>query len=115
LTVTGSKGEVAEVSGTLAADGSPRLTQWGGYRMDAQLEGNVLVIRNEDRPGVIGALGTLLGTANINVSRMQVGLGDDRKDAASLWVLDTPIGDADLVKVRAVRDVKAVFAVRLSD
>jgi hypothetical protein len=83
--------------------------------MDAQLEGIVLVIRNEDRPGVIGALGSILGDAGINVSRMQVGLGDDRKDAASLWVLDSPISEGDLGKVRAVHDVKSVFAVRLSD
>jgi hypothetical protein len=45
---------------------------------------------------------------------MQVGLADDGKDAASLWALDANIGDDLLDRVKAVRDVKAVFAVRFS-
>lgn len=115
LTVTGASGETATVAGTLAADGSPRLVSWGRYRLDAQLEGSVLVIQNEDRPGVIGALGTLLGGASINVSRMQVGLAEDKKDAASLWALDAPLSDQLLERVRSVNDVKAAFRVTLTD
>jgi D-3-phosphoglycerate dehydrogenase len=115
LTVNGCDGEHVAVSGTLAADGSPRLVQWGGYKMDAQLEGLILVVRNEDRPGVIGALGTILGEAGINVSRMQVGLGEGSKDAASLWVLDSSIEERELSRVRAVNGVKSLHAVRLAD
>lgn len=115
LTVVGADGESASVAGTLAADGSPRLVRWGRYGMDAQLEGAVLVIQNEDRPGVIGALGTLLGEAGINVSRMQVGLAEDEKDAASLWALDAPLPDELLARVRKVHDVKASHRVQLTD
>lgn len=111
IRVTGEKGESAVVSGTLAADGSARLVQWNGYKMDAHLEGYVLVIRNEDRPGVIGAVGSVLGTAGVNVSRMQVGLGDDGKDAAALWALDSAISTDILDKLRATQAVKQVFAI----
>lgn len=113
LSVVGAKGETAVVAGTLAADGSPRLVQWGKYKMDAQLEGSVLVVRNADKPGVIGAVGTVLGDAGINVSRMQVGLADDGKDAASLWALAAPIGEAVLSKLKTAHDVTAVYAVTL--
>ena len=64
-----------------------------------------------DKPGVIGAIGTVLGEAGINVSRMQVGLADDGKDAASLWALAAPIGEAVLSKVKNAHDVTAVHAV----
>jgi len=73
LTTRADGGEQAVVAGTLAADRSPRIVRWGRYEMDAHLEGALLVMRNEDRPGVIGAIGTLLGQGGINVSRMQMG------------------------------------------
>ncbi|MEN9579825.1 MAG: hypothetical protein RJA70_2834 [Pseudomonadota bacterium] len=114
LRVTGKKGEQVVVSGTLAADGSPRLVEWNSYRMDAHLKGNVLVIRNDDRPGVIGSIGTILGNAGVNVARMQVGLSEDGKDAASLWALDGSIDAASLEKIAQTKDIKQVFSVTLS-
>lgn len=114
LRVTGKKGEQAVVSGTLAADGSPRLVEWNSYRMDAHLQGNILVIRNDDKPGVIGSIGTILGNAGVNVSRMQVGLSEDGKDAASLWALDGGIDAASLEKIAQTKDIKQVFSVSLS-
>lgn len=109
--VTGADGETAYVSGTLAADGSPRLVQWNDFKMDAQFIGHILVIRNDDRPGVIGAIGTELGNAGINVARMQVGLSDNGNDAASLWALDKAPDDALVQKIRGTHDVKQVFSI----
>jgi D-3-phosphoglycerate dehydrogenase len=77
------------VAGTLGADKSSRLVRWGRYELDAQLQGVNLVIKNTDRPGVIGAVGTLLGESNVNVSRMQMGLDAATKEAASVWALDS--------------------------
>ncbi len=114
IKVTGANGECATVSGTLAADGSPRLVQWNDFKMDAQFMGNILVIRNDDKPGVIGAVGTELGTAGINVERMQVGLSDAGNDAASLWALSTPLSAELLEKIRSTHDVKKAFAVSVS-
>ena len=74
LSVTGKDGTHTQAGGSLAADGSPRLVLWGSYTMDARLEGSILVLKNEDRPGVIGRIGSILGDANINVSSMQMGL-----------------------------------------
>jgi D-3-phosphoglycerate dehydrogenase len=114
LTVTGKDGAKASVSGTLAADGTPRLVRWGNTDLDAQLKGSILVIKNEDKPGVIGSIGTLLGQARINVSRLQVGLDATTRQAAALWALDSSLSDEILGRVRASQDVKQAFSVQLS-
>jgi D-3-phosphoglycerate dehydrogenase len=90
------------------------LVQWNDYKMDAQMGGTILVIRNEDRPGVIGAIGTLLGQAGINVSRMQVGLADDGRDAASLWALDKALEAALLDQIRSNSAVKHAYCVTMA-
>jgi D-3-phosphoglycerate dehydrogenase len=107
LSVSGEGGVQAVVAGTLAADKSPRLVRWGRYEMDAHLEGSLLVMRNEDRPGVIGAIGTLLGQNGINISRMQMGLDTQTGEAASVWALDSALPEAVLTAIRAVPAVKS--------
>ena len=106
-------GAVARAEGTLAADGSARLVRWGDYELDAHLAGAILVINNEDRPGVIGAVGTVLGHAQINVSRLQVGLAPGSKQAVSLWSLDSPLPSSVLDQIRGLPNVKTALSVLL--
>ena len=106
-------GTVARAEGTLAADGSARLVRWGDYELDAHLAGAILVILNEDRPGVIGAVGTVLGHAQLNVSRLQVGLAPGSKQAASLWSLDSPLPSSVLDQIRSLPNVKTALSVIL--
>ena len=113
LSVTGTEGTTATVAGTLAADGTPRLVQWGDYEMDAQLQGDILVILNDDKPGVIGFVGSKLGEANINISRMQVGLPKQGTTAAALWAVTTPVGAETLASIQSVDSVRSAFSVRL--
>jgi D-3-phosphoglycerate dehydrogenase len=106
-------GTVVRAEGTLAADGSARLVRWGDYELDAHLAGSVLVLLNDDRPGVIGAVGTVLGKAQINVSRLQVGLSPGSKRAASLWSLDSPLPAAVLDETRRLPNVTSATCVIL--
>jgi len=115
LSVTGKDGTRAQAGGSLAADGSPRLVLWGSYTMDAHLEGSILVLRNQDRPGVIGRIGSILGDANINVSRMQIGLEPKTRQAASLWALDSPLPAAVLEQIRAAKDITQAYSVVVSE
>ena len=55
------------------------------------MEGSVIIMRNQDRPGVIGSVGTLLGSRGINVSRMQVGLDEKSGQALALWNVDSTV------------------------
>jgi D-3-phosphoglycerate dehydrogenase len=106
-------GGSARADGTLAADGSARLVRWGEYELDAHLAGATLVILNEDRPGVIGAVGTVLGRAAINVGRLQVGLHPVSKRAASLWSLDSPLPAQVLEEIRALPNVAEAVSLLL--
>ncbi|KAL6603725.1 hypothetical protein ACP70R_044086 [Stipagrostis hirtigluma subsp. patula] len=54
-------------------DGAPHLTLVGSFNVDVSLEGNVILCRQVDQPGIIGKVGSILGKMNVNVSFMSVG------------------------------------------
>jgi D-3-phosphoglycerate dehydrogenase / 2-oxoglutarate reductase len=109
--VIDNDGRQARVAGTLGSDQAPRIVGWGNFEMDARLEGTMLVLQNEDRPGVIGTVGTLLGESRINVSRMQVALDNVSHRAVQLWSLDSSLDDNVLNLVRAAKEVQSATAV----
>lgn len=113
LTVGGANGERVSVSGTLASDRAPRLVRWGDFELDVLLEGSMLVMKNADKPGVIGNIGTILGENKINISRMQVGVHSSSEQAASLWMLDAELPDATMETIRGVNYVKQAVRVVL--
>ena len=63
------------VEGTVFEPASPRLTQIDGVEIEAPLEGTLLVISNDDRPGVIGDIGTILGRHHLNIASFALGRG----------------------------------------
>jgi len=111
VSVTGNDGRQSRVAGTLGSDQAPRIVGWGNFEMDARLEGTILVLQNEDRPGVIGTVGTILGESKINVSRMQVALDNTAHRAVQLWTLDSSVDDDVLNLVRAAKEVQSATAV----
>ncbi len=112
VTVTGEKG-IHTATGTPGRKGEPRLVGLEGYEIDAVLEGSILIMRNEDRPGVIGAVGTLLGSRGINVSRMQVGLDENSHQALALWNVDSKVGGDALNELRGLDYIDSVHTLRL--
>ncbi len=61
------------VEGTVVEHGGPRLVLVDGVPVDAPLEGTQVLIKNDDRPGVIGAVGTVLGRHGINIANFALG------------------------------------------
>ena len=112
VTITGEKG-IHTATGTPGRRGEPLLVGLEGYEIDAVLEGDVILIRNLDRPGVIGAVGTVLGTRGINVSRMQMGLDEKSGQALSLWNVDSAVNGGVLEELRALDNVGSVHTLRL--
>jgi D-3-phosphoglycerate dehydrogenase len=110
--VTG-KGGTHSAAGTLGSDWAPRLAALDGFEVDAHLGGTTLVIRNEDRPGVIGSVGTVLGKKGINVSRKQVGLDDKTGRAVALWNVASGVDDDTLAALRRLEFVDGVLCVEL--
>jgi len=70
-----------------------------------------MLMQNVDRPGVIGAVGTILGKREINVSRMQVGLAGG--DALAVWNVDQEISEDALKELKALPNVRSVRLVQL--
>ncbi len=112
VTVKGSP-ESHSVSGTVSPSGDSRLIAFDKYELDALLSGTLLVIYNEDQPGVIGAVGTVLGNKQINVSRMQVGLESNSKRALALWNVDTTPDDATLSAIGKLPNVQNAMCIVL--
>ncbi len=72
IKVSTSSGEEL-IEGTIFGKTKPRLVRINDFTLEAVPEGHMLLIYNEDRPGVIGRIGLTLGEAGINIARMQVG------------------------------------------
>jgi D-3-phosphoglycerate dehydrogenase len=107
----GDKEAVAQ--GTVGRGGVAQLTRWGGYELGAELGVNVLVVWNENKPGVIGAIGTILGKRSLNVSSVQLGLNPQTNEAVSLWNLDTPLTEEAAGEIRKATGVARAMAVQL--
>ncbi|HKA90883.1 MAG TPA: phosphoglycerate dehydrogenase [Haliangiales bacterium] len=90
----------------LGEQAEPRVVRIDDYMLDAQPEGRILFIRNADKPGVIGGVGTLLGHSGINVGRLHVGRGRARGTAIMLWQVDAELGAALLDEVRRLPHIE---------
>jgi D-3-phosphoglycerate dehydrogenase len=100
------------VAGTVFSDTKPRIIQVKGINMEAELGPNMLYTTNADKPGFIGALGTVLGDNSVNVATFNLGRDEPGGNAIALIETDAPITDEVLAKVRALPHV--VQAARLS-
>ncbi len=105
LTVVTEQQERA-VAGTVFANGKPRIIQVKGINMEAELTPSMLYVTNEDKPGHIGRLGTLLGTLGINIANFNLGRADVGGDAIALLSIDGTLNEAQLKQVGALPGVK---------
>ncbi|MCA9583524.1 MAG: ACT domain-containing protein, partial [Myxococcales bacterium] len=104
---------VHTATGSVNTEGDPRLVGLDGRPVDALLEGNALVMRNANIPGVIGAVGTILGKHNINVARMHVRNGPDGSEAIGVWNVDSEVTQAALDELKKLEQVRSVLTVAL--
>ncbi|MGD1876579.1 MAG: phosphoglycerate dehydrogenase, partial [Kiloniellaceae bacterium] len=111
LTVTTERGS-RSVSGTLFGSDKPRLVEIKGISVEAALTPHMLYITNEDKPGFIGALGTTLGDAGVNIATFHLGRAAQGTDAIALLELDAPLDAQTLEKVRALPHTKQAEALR---
>jgi D-3-phosphoglycerate dehydrogenase len=90
----------------------PRLVLLDGISVEAPLEGTMIVIRNTDQPGVIGAIGTILGRHNVNIANFALGRQGD--SAVGVVIVDAPsVADTVLDEIRKVQGIREVRLVRL--
>ncbi len=101
-----------ELTGS-TAHGRPHLAGIDGFAIDAELTGHLLVTRHHDRPGVVGAVGTILADAGINISSLELSRLSARGDAVMFVSVDDPITEAVLASLRTLDGIAEARVVEL--
>src|SRR4029453_2556220 len=107
------RGAPTNVAGTLLGECLPRLVRVDDYEVEAVPEGHMLFTRHDDRPGGVGALGSILGRDNINISRMQVGIADSKDEAIALIGISTSLSERTLAEIKALPAIRQVVQMEL--
>jgi D-3-phosphoglycerate dehydrogenase len=100
------------VGGTLV-QGEPRIVFIDGFWVDVPVDGHLLLTKHQDKPGLVGRVGTLLGQHDVNISSMQVGRLHPRGEALMILTLDDPVPDEVRAKIGAFDDVDRVRTAKL--
>jgi D-3-phosphoglycerate dehydrogenase len=100
------------VAGTVFSDSRPRLIQINKINFEAELTPFMLYTENADKPGHIGALGTLLGDAGVNIATFNLGREAAGGKAIALLGIDEAIQPAVLEKVRKLPHVMRASLLR---
>jgi D-3-phosphoglycerate dehydrogenase / 2-oxoglutarate reductase len=111
-----SKDETVAVAGTLVGKrDDERLVRVYGYEIDMAFAPIMVFFRYVDRPGVIGAVGTALGEAGINIANMQVGRTDKGGEALMGLTVDSPIPEELLDRVVKDTEMRDAHLIMLED
>ncbi|WP_425089583.1 phosphoglycerate dehydrogenase [Stappia sp.] len=111
LTVTTDRQE-RSVAGTVFSDGKPRIIQVKGINMEAELGPHMLYVTNEDKPGFIGDLGSVLGDAGVNIATFNLGRTAAGADAICLVEVDGQVPAEVLERIAALPHVKQAKPLR---
>ncbi len=100
-----AKDKESYVTGTLFSRKDPRIVSVDGFKIEIVPEGELLFIHNNDKPGVIGNIGTLLSKNNINIARMQFGREAPGGRAISVVTIDSPATPGILDEIKSLPNV----------
>lgn len=105
------------VAGTIFGHGGSsdgRITDINGFQIEAIPDGHMLVMRSHDVPGVIGAVGTILGEHGVNISRFHLGRRERGGEAISVIETDAPLDELTLASLQSFAQVISARQIELS-
>lgn len=102
-----------ELSGTLFSKKDPRIVKIDNFPVEIIPEGTLLYIENDDKPGVIGNIGTLLGENKINIARMHFGRESRGGRAISVVNVDAEVTEDLLRMIREMPNINSVKLIKL--
>jgi len=114
LQVEGDEGTRC-VSGTLFDETRPRFVSFDTCEVEIAPQGNLIFIQNEDRPGVIAAIGSILAEASINIGDFRLGRREDTSNAVALVQVDTPPDEQVISKLANLPHIIMVRYAELGD
>ena len=103
------------LSGSIFGKKEPRFTSFNSRKIDVIPDGNILIIENDDKPGVIGLLGNSLGKKDININRLYLSNPQDKgsKFALSFISVDSPVTQDTLEYIAYMDEVNSIEQVIL--
>jgi D-3-phosphoglycerate dehydrogenase len=104
---------VHRAAGTIFGQHMPRLVALDDFRLEAYLDGRLLVFRHHDVPGIIGAVGTIFGRHGVNIAQMAVGRAAPGGEAVGVLNLDSEPSAEALAEVRQLPAITAATVVHL--
>lgn len=114
LTVeVGGGGPSRRLTGAVFGQNMPRLVAIDDFRLEAYLDGYLMVFTHRDVPGIIGSVGTLFGKHGVNIGQMAVGRSAPGGEAVGILNLDAEPSAAALEEVRALEAIGSATVVRL--
>jgi D-3-phosphoglycerate dehydrogenase len=105
--------EVKRIYGTLSSNKQPRIVKIDEYYVEMSPQGEMIVIQNWDKPGVIGNLGTLLAKHNINIATMTFGRQAPGGKAVSVLNVDSPVSLELLDKIKKTENILSVKVIKI--
>lgn len=114
ISITGRYGEnCTRISGTLLGEKHPRIVSIDDYEIEAVPEGTLLITCHRNQPGVVAALGKVIGDARINISRMQIGIAADQPDAIAIIGISRPLDEQALEQLHAIEPLHSAIQIEL--
>jgi D-3-phosphoglycerate dehydrogenase len=111
--VTLEDGEEIVMAGTLLDHSEPHIVQVNQYKMNFVPEGHLLILGSFDQPGVIGRVGTLMATNNVNIASWQTGRAQPGGHTLTVLTLDQPLPDAVLKQLEQLEFVRHAHPVEI--
>ncbi len=102
-----------EVEGAIFGAKHPRIVRVNKFYLEAVPEGYILVLQNKDVPGVVGAVGTILGKNGLNIAGMELGRSEKGGNAISFTHVDEAVTKKALDELRALPQIVAATLVKL--
>jgi len=107
ITVT-TEDRAREVTGTLFAGTAPRIVSVESVAIEAAMDGHMIFIRNDDKPGMIGGIGKILGDSNLNIADFRLGRKEKAGDAICIISLDAAVNDDVFGKISKLPQIRSV-------
>ncbi|MBE0500917.1 MAG: phosphoglycerate dehydrogenase [Desulfuromonadales bacterium] len=105
--------EKRTIAGTLF-EGIPKIVKMRDFMTDFTPEEHMLVISYEDRPGMLGKIGTIFGEAGVNIGNMNLGRRKDEGEAMVVFSIDSPADEATVERIRQEVDARFIKAVHMT-
>jgi D-3-phosphoglycerate dehydrogenase len=114
ITVKAKNGKQSlEVEGAIFGKKHPRIVRVDSFYFEAVPEGYILILRNKDVPGVVGAVGSILGAHGINIAGMELGRAEKGGNAISFTHVDDVVPQKALRELRALPQIVSAELVKL--